>query len=154
MCGSGLTIRGGATDVDLGVVGIYVDSNSTCHGNSDDICRIKNKKERSEDRTLRHTTRQLALWGRPASVGHSLGPSCQKRGEPPKCLPPYTVRHLQSMQEDVMVDGVESGAHVEQAEQGYLLTVSSVDDVRDDLNQCCLGRVPWSICRLERWHRI
>ena len=36
-CGSGLTIRGGATDVDLGVIGIYVDSNSTSHGNSDDI---------------------------------------------------------------------------------------------------------------------
>ena len=46
------------------------------------------------------------------------------------------------MKEDVVVDGVESGTHVEQAEQGYLLTVSSVNDVRDDLNQRCLGRVP------------
>ena len=43
-----------------------------------------------------------------------------------------------------MVDSVESGTHVEQAEQSYLLTVGRVDDVRDDLNQRCLGRVPWS----------
>ena len=45
------------------------------------------------------------------------------------------------MQDDVVVDGVKSGAHVEQAEQSYLLTVGSIDDVRDDLNQRCLGRV-------------
>ena len=31
-----------------------------------------------------------------------------------------------------MIDRVEGGTHVEQAEQRHLLTVSSIDDVGDD----------------------
>ena len=92
-----------------------------------------------KDRALRHAARQPTMRGCSASVGHSLGPSREKGGEPPKCLPPYTVRRLQSMQEDVVVDGVKSGTHVEQAKQCNLLTIGSIDDVGDDLYQRCLS---------------
>ena len=33
----------------------------------------------------------------------------------------------------------ESGTRVKQAKQSNLLTIGSVDDVRDDCYQCCLG---------------
>ena len=47
-----------------------------------------------------------------------------------------------------MVDNVESGTQVEQAKQSYLLTIGSVDDVRDDIYQRCISRVP---CRYADW---
>ena len=159
MSGSGLKIPCGATDADLGVVGIYMDLNSKSQGNSDNVSRVENEQEGPEDQTLWHTTQYTVLCGCLVSIEHCLGSSCYERDEPPKCMPriPYDISNrLIRMSWSTMWLFVESSIHVEHAKQSNLLTIGSADHFRDffflNIFQDCIQPFGHALLSEPAWH--
>ena len=97
---------------------------------------------------------------RTTSVGDMLAASMEKRPNPRERVSANTERLLESFDENVVVNAVESGAEIQQTEQRDFTAISSGINVRQQAYSTrssavfCGMPTPVYIRRLQLWHDV
>src|SRR6218665_2632604 len=127
--------------VGLNVIGVRMTCERPSCEKRANICSKQNIEKRSKNRSLGWAKRSVTPRRTRRMKGDRSRPFRKIGCKPDKWKVPYPKSYGDTFQEDIMVHGVESSAHIKQSKKCYLGPVLSAIDVRQEAEKEGLSRV-------------
>jgi hypothetical protein len=96
------------------------------HNQLDEIDGVQNEQQRPQNGSLRHTTQQSGDERSESTATNVLSPTDEIRTKPPMSSAVYAESLLQTMQQDVVIDGAEGCRQVEENQSSQIATIDGL----------------------------
>jgi hypothetical protein len=92
----------------------------------DEIGGVQNKQQRPQNRSLRHTAQQTGDERPESAATYVLCPTDEIRPKPPMSNAADAEGPLQTLQQNVVIDGVEGSCQIEENQNTQIATIDSL----------------------------